>query len=168
MRFAESVEDGSGSAACPLRQRAQTRRGSLGVAGVGNEREICTALYCGRGSSEMCPKLTDASMQAQQATGIAALTRIATQAHMAMSEAPTVIFPRVPDLVTADASSRHTRDLATSQTATGSERGPLRKLQARLQTDHLSAQLPVPHAEFRSASRAGLHILGHSGAALHY
>ena len=56
---------------------------------------------------------------------------------MAMSEAPTVIFPRVPDLVTADASSRHTRDLATSQTATGSERGPLRKLQARLQTDHL-------------------------------
>ena len=56
---------------------------------------------------------------------------------MAMSEAPTAIIPSVPDPVIADASSRHIRDLMTSQTETGSRWSPLRKLQARLRTDHL-------------------------------
>jgi O-antigen/teichoic acid export membrane protein len=102
-----------------------------------NVRESCTALYCGQANPENCPKVTGASIRDQQAAGIAALIGIATQAYMAMSEAPTAIIPSVPDPVIADASSRHIRDLMTSQTETGSRWSRLRKLQARLRTDHL-------------------------------
>ena len=56
---------------------------------------------------------------------------------MAMSEAPTVIIPSATDPVIADVSSPHVRDLMTSETETGSGGSPLRKLRARLQTDHL-------------------------------
>jgi O-antigen/teichoic acid export membrane protein len=68
---------------------------------------------------------------------MAALIGIATQVYIAMSEAPTAIIPLIPELVIADASSRPIRDLMTSQTETGSGSSPLRKLRARLQTDHL-------------------------------
>ena len=100
-------------------------------------RESCAPPYCGQANPENCPKVTDASLQAQQAAGIAALIGIATQVYMAMSETPTAIIPPVPDSVIADASSRHIRDLMTPQTETGSGSSRLRKLQARLQTDHL-------------------------------
>jgi len=98
-------------------------------------RESCASLYCGQANPENCPKVTGASIQDQQAAGIAALIGIATHMSM-MSEAPTAIIPSVPDLVIADASSRQIRDLMTSQTEIGSG-SRLRKLQARLQTDHL-------------------------------
>jgi O-antigen/teichoic acid export membrane protein len=100
-------------------------------------RESCAALYCGQANPENCPKVTGPSIQGQQAAGIAALIGIATQVYMEMTEAPTAIIPSVPDPVIADASSRHIRDLVTSQTETGSRWSPLRKLQARLRTDHL-------------------------------
>ena len=100
-------------------------------------RESCAALYCGQSNPENCPKVTGASIQDQQAAGIAALIGIATQVYMVMSEAPTANIPSVPGPVTGDASSRHIRDLMTSQTETRSGWSRLRKLQARLQTDHL-------------------------------
>jgi O-antigen/teichoic acid export membrane protein len=140
VRFAESAECESVSAACHLRQQARTERinGSFkAVTGARDGRESCATHYCGQANPENCPKLTGASMQAQQAAGIAALIGIATQVYMAMSEAPTAIFPSVPDPVITGDSSRHIRDLITPQTETGSGWSPLRKLQARLQTDHL-------------------------------
>ena len=100
-------------------------------------REGCAALYCGQANPENCSKVTDASIQDQQAAGMAALIGIATQVYMAMSEAPTAIIPSVPDTVIADASSRDIRDLTTSQTETSSGWSRLRKLQGRLRTDHL-------------------------------
>ena len=140
MRFAESAECESVSAACRLRQQARTQcsHGSFkAVTGARDGRESCATLYCGQANPENCPKLTGASIQAQQAAGIAALIGIATHVYMAMSEAPTAIVSSLPDPVITDASSRHIRDLITSQTETGSGWSPLRKLQARLQTDHL-------------------------------
>ena len=125
-------------------------------------RESCAALYCGQANPENCPKVTGASIQAQQEAGIAALIGIATQVYMAMSEAPTAIIPSVPDPVIADASSRHIRDLMTSQTETGSGLSPLRKLQARLRTDHLVRNSLYLMLSYRSAGRAGLHVLGDS------
>ena len=140
MRFAESAECESVSAACRLRQQAQTQ-GSHGsfkaVIGAKDGRESCAALYCGQANPENCPKVTGISIQAQQTAGITALIGIATQVYMAMSEAPTAIIPSVTDPVIADASLQHVRDLVTPQTETGSRWSRLRKLQARLQTDHL-------------------------------
>jgi O-antigen/teichoic acid export membrane protein len=139
VRFAESAECESVSAACRLRQQAQMQHshGSFKVVvGARGERESCAALHCGQAKPENCPKVTGISIQAQQAAGVAALLGIATPVHMAMSEAPTLIIPPVSDPVIADASLRHVHDLVTPQTETG-KGGPLRKLQARLQTDHL-------------------------------
>jgi O-antigen/teichoic acid export membrane protein len=107
------------------------------MTGAGDVRESCAALYCGQTNPENCPKVTGASIQAQQEAGITALIGIATQVYMAMSEAPTAIIPLIPEPVIADASSRRIRDLMTPQTETGSGWSPLRKLRARLQTDHL-------------------------------
>ena len=140
MRFAEPAECESVSAGCRLKQQAQAQcsNGSFkAVTGGRDRRESCAALYCGQANPESCPKVTDTSIQAQQSAGVAALIGIATQVYMAMSEAPTAIIPPVTDPVIPDVSSRHVRDLMTSRTETGSGFSPLRKLQARLQTDHL-------------------------------
>jgi O-antigen/teichoic acid export membrane protein len=138
VRFAESAERESVSAACRLQAQTLGSDGSVkAVTGARDGRENCAALCCGQADPENCPNVTGASMQAQQAAGIAALVGIATQVYMAMSEAPTVIFPSVTDPAVTDASSRDYRDLMTSETGTGSGWGPLRKLQARLRTDHL-------------------------------
>ena len=107
------------------------------MTGARNARESCAALYCRQANPENCPKVTDASIQAQQAAGIAALIGIATQVYMVMSEAQTVVIPSIPEPEIANASSGHIRDLMTSQTETGSGWSPLKKLRARLQTDHL-------------------------------
>lgn len=68
---------------------------------------------------------------------MAALIGIAIEVSMAMAEAPTGIISLVPDPVIMDASSRSIRHLATPQTERASRWSPLRKLQARLRTDHL-------------------------------
>jgi O-antigen/teichoic acid export membrane protein len=140
VRFAESAECESLSAACRLRQQAQAQSGHgsfQAVTGTRDGRESCAALYCGQADPENCPKVTGASIQAQQTAGVDALIGIATHVYMAMSEAPTAIIPAVTDPVIADASSRHVSDLITSPAQTASGWSPLRRLQARLKADHL-------------------------------
>ena len=139
MTFTETAEGGSLSAACRLGQQAQAECSGDSFDAVTRTRDgrkSCSALYCGQTNPEVCPKLTDASIQAQQAAGIAALTGIATHVYLAMSEAPTAIIPRMSDPATVGASSRRIRHLTTSRQETG-WRNPLKKLQTRLRTDHL-------------------------------
>ena len=56
---------------------------------------------------------------------------------MAMSESPTEIIPVVPYPVIVEASSQHIHDITMPQKKIALGRSPLRKLKARLQTDHL-------------------------------
>jgi O-antigen/teichoic acid export membrane protein len=144
VKFADPARSESNCAARRPPEQAQTRCSRCSFAALSearSEREAFAAEHCRQADPEICPMQIRARAQAQQEAGIAALITIATQVSIAMSEAPTAIIPSVlaplPDPAIADASSRHLRELTMPETVARAGLGPLRKLQARLQTDHL-------------------------------
>ena len=102
---------------------------------AGNRRESCAEFNCGQANPESCPKLTGERVEARQLAGLTALIGIANHVSMAMSEAPTLIISPITNW--GNDVSLGVRNLKTPQIDTGPERGLLRKLRARLLTDHL-------------------------------
>ena len=103
----------------------------------GNESQSRPAFYYRNRNPDARPKWDYERTQAQQMSGLAALIGIATQVSLVTPEAATAIIPPLSKEMTTEGLTPHNNGLGSPRRDTGIERGPLRKIQARLLADHL-------------------------------